>query len=168
MCVCGTGVQYSNFVSPDRYQYRLQLSTDSKFCMQLSTPISLPTTRKPFIGRLYFIYQSIGQIISFQMMPPLRSFDDLDEKERGHKKTDDLRAMTTLGPRTLQLMGAATRGHQYKYRIPYCRTNTYKDCFFPSSIRLLNQLSENLTNAESRQGFQQPHSPRLQDVFSCF
>ena len=36
------------------------------------------------------------------MMPPLRSFDDLDGKERGQKKTDDLRAMTTLGPRTLQ------------------------------------------------------------------
>ena len=101
MCLCVTDVQYSYFVSPDRYQYRLQLSTDSKFCMQLGTPISMLTTRTPFIGRLYFIYQSIGQIISFQMMPPLRSFDDLDGKERGQKKTDDLRAMTTLGPRTL-------------------------------------------------------------------
>ena len=101
MCLCGTDVQYSYFVSPDRYQYRLQLSTDSKFCMQLGTPISMPTTRTPVIGRLHFIYQSIGQIISFQIMPPLRSFDDLDGKERGQKKTDDLRAMTTLGPRTL-------------------------------------------------------------------
>ena len=36
------------------------------------------------------------------MMPPLRSFDDVDGRERGQKKTDDLRAMTTLGPRTLQ------------------------------------------------------------------
>ena len=35
------------------------------------------------------------------MMPPLRSFDDLDGKERGQKKTDDLRTMATLGPRTL-------------------------------------------------------------------
>ena len=101
MRLCGTDVQYIYFVSPDRYQYRLQLSTDSKFCMQLGTPISMPTTRTPFIGRLYFIYQSIGQIISFQMMPPLRSSADLDGKERGQKKTDDLRAMTTLGPRTL-------------------------------------------------------------------
>ena len=101
MCLCRTDVQYIYFVSPDRYQYRLQLSTDSKFCMQLGTPISMPTTRTPFIGRLYFIYQSIGQIISFQMMPLLRSFDDLDGKERDQKKTDDLRAITTLGPRTL-------------------------------------------------------------------
>ena len=69
--------------------------------MQLGTPISMPTTWTPFIGQLYFIYQSIGQIISFQMMPPLRSFDNLDGKERGQKKTDDLRAMTTLGPHTL-------------------------------------------------------------------
>ena len=103
MCLCGTDEQYSYFVSPDRYQYRLQLSTDSKFCMQLGTPISMPTTRTPFIGRLYFIYKSIGQMISFQMMPPLRSFDDLDGKEQGQKKTDDLRTMTTLGPRTLSL-----------------------------------------------------------------
>ena len=101
MCLCGTDVQYSNFVSPDGYQYCLQLSTDSKFCMQLGTLISMPTTRTPFIRRLYFIYQYTGQIISFQMMPPLRSFDDVDGKERGQKKTDDLRAMTTLGPRTL-------------------------------------------------------------------
>ena len=101
MCLCGADVQYRYFVSPDRYQYRLQLSTDSKFCMHLGTPISMPTTRTPFIGRLYFIYQSIGQIIPFQMMPPLRSSDDLDGKERGQKKTDDLRAMATLGPRTL-------------------------------------------------------------------
>ena len=34
------------------------------------------------------------------MMRPLRSFDDVDGKERGQKKTDGLRAMTTLGPRT--------------------------------------------------------------------
>ena len=65
---------------------------------------SAATTRTPFAGRLYFIYQSIWQIISFQMMPPLRSFDDLDGKERGQKKTDDLRAMTTLGPRTLHVV----------------------------------------------------------------
>ena len=108
MCLCGTDVQYSYFISPDRYQYRLQLSTDSKFCMQLGTPISTPTTRTPFIGRLYIIYQSIGQIISFQMMPPLRSFDDLDGKEQGRKKTDDLRTMTTLGPRTLDHCGLYT------------------------------------------------------------
>ena len=101
MYLCGTDVQYSNFVSPDRYQYRLQLSTDSQFCKQLGTPISMPPTRTPFMRRLYFIYQYTGQIISFQMMPTPRNFDDVDGKERGQKKTDDLRAMTTLGPRTL-------------------------------------------------------------------
>ena len=53
----------------------------------------------------------------------------------------------------LQLLGAATRGHQYKYRIPYCRTNTYKDSFFLSSVRLWNQLQENLTNAEPLEAF---------------
>ena len=50
------------------------------------------------------MYQYTGQIISFQIMLPLRSFDDVDGRERGQKKTDDLRAMTTLGPRTLPLI----------------------------------------------------------------
>ena len=36
------------------------------------------------------------------MIPPLRNFDDVDGRERGQKKTDDLRAMVTLGPRTLE------------------------------------------------------------------
>ena len=35
------------------------------------------------------------------MMPPVRSFDGVDGRERGQKKADALRAMTTLGPRTL-------------------------------------------------------------------
>ena len=56
----------------------------------------------PFLNWLYFLYQYTGQLIFFQMMPPLRSFDDVDGRERDQKKTDDLRAMTTLGPHTLQ------------------------------------------------------------------
>ena len=128
MCLCGTDVRYSYFVSPDRYQYRLQLSTDSKFCMQLGTPISMPTTRTPFIGRLYIIYQSIGQIISFQMMPPLRSFDYLDGKERGQKKTDDLRAMTTLGPRTLYSNGLSHNISLQKVKF-YPKQNFLSDIF---------------------------------------
>ena len=39
--------------------------------------------------------------LSNDAMPPLRNFDDVDGRERGQKKTDDLKAMTTLGPRTL-------------------------------------------------------------------
>ena len=37
------------------------------------------------------------------MMPPLISFDDVGERKRCQKITDDLRAMTTLGPRTLSM-----------------------------------------------------------------
>ena len=52
------------------------------------------------------------------MMPPLGIFDDVDGRERGQKKTDDLRAMTTLGPRTLhvytyaKLFGTVSRSYQ--------------------------------------------------------
>ena len=55
----------------------------------------------------------------------------------------------------LQLLGAATRGHQYKYRVPYCRTNTNKvsDCgtSCQKNCQTLNPLTP------SRQGFQPPH-----------
>ena len=70
----------------------------------------------------------------------------------------------------LQLLGAATRGHQYKYRVPYCRTNTYR---IPSSCQVSDCGTSCQRNWQtlnpltpSRQGSQPPHSPRLQDV--CF
>ena len=53
----------------------------------------------------------------------------------------------------LQLLGAVTRGHQYRYRVPHSRTKTYKGSFFLSSIRLWNQLPEELTTAESLETF---------------
>ena len=56
--------------------------------------------------------------------------------------------------RHLQLFGVATRDHQNKYRIPYCKSNTYQDSFFVSSVRLWNQLPEKLTHAESLEAIQ--------------
>ena len=64
----------------------------------------------------------------------------------------------------IQLSATATRGHQYKYIVQYCRTNTYKETFFPSSIR----RQKNWLTLNARQGFQPPHSPRLQGVFILF
>ena len=99
MCLCGTDVQLICFAGS------ISISPSTLDRLQILHAIGYPHSNAyhldTFYRRLYFIYQSIGQIISFQMMPPLRSFDDLDGKERGQKKTDDLKAMTTLGPRTL-------------------------------------------------------------------
>ena len=53
----------------------------------------------------------------------------------------------------LQLFGVATRGHHYKYLVPYCRTTNYKELFFPSTIRLWNNLPEDLTSAASLEVF---------------
>ena len=50
---------------------------------------------------LYISIYRADNFLSNDAPPPLRSFDDLDGKEQGQKKTDDLRTMTTLGPRTL-------------------------------------------------------------------
>ena len=66
----------------------------------------------------------------------------------------------------LQLLGAATRGHQYRYRVPYCRTNTYKSSFFPSTIRLWNQLPEKLTAAKSRYIKHKARDSKM--ILSCF
>ena len=39
-------------------------------------------------------------------------------------------------------LSAATRGQQQKYIVPYSRTTVHKESFFPSTIRLWNQLPE--------------------------
>ncbi|XP_062578982.1 uncharacterized protein LOC134240892 [Saccostrea cucullata] len=49
--------------------------------------------------------------------------------------------------------GAATRGHQQRYRIPFCRTNVYKESFFPTTIRIWNQLPEDTITAISLESF---------------
>ena len=49
--------------------------------------------------------------------------------------------------------GAATMGHKHWYRIPFCRTNVYKESFFPSTIRIWNQLPEDTIKAMSLESF---------------
>ena len=79
------------------------LDIDSQFCIQLVTLISTSTTRIPFIPWLYVF--SIHRANNFLSNDAhLRGFDDVDGRERGQKKTDDLRDMTTLGARTLPIM----------------------------------------------------------------
>ena len=44
---------------------------------------------------------------------------------------------------------AVTRGHQCRFNVPYSRTDTFRMAFFPSAIRLWNQLLESIVNAPS-------------------
>ena len=44
---------------------------------------------------------------------------------------------------------AVTRGHQSRFMVPYSRTDTHRTAFFPSAIRLWNQLPESLVNLSS-------------------
>ena len=53
----------------------------------------------------------------------------------------------------LQLLGAATRGHQYKYSPILQDQYIYLESVFLSSMRLRHQLPEKLTNAESLDTF---------------
>ena len=72
-------------------------------------------------------------------MPPLRSFNDLDGKERGQKKTDDLRTMTTLGPRTLQMSGSRNF-HQGKGRVQVSLTKKLTTIFLVLSLFYRSQM----------------------------
>ena len=42
-----------------------------------------------------------------------------------------------------------TRDHQCRFMVPYSRTDTFRMAFFPSAIRLWNQLPESIVNAPS-------------------
>ena len=99
----------------------------------------LTHTRIPFIPWLYFIYLYTGQIISIQMMPPLRSFDDVDGKERGQTKSDDLWAMTTLGPRTLQYIQMYS-GTGFESKLKLILKS------FPVTMWIIQKLYENGTD----------------------
>ena len=55
----------------------------------------------------------------------------------------DIPASSFLHP-----LATSTRGHALRYFIPYCRTDTYLHSFFPSGIRLWNQLPEHIAISE--------------------
>ena len=49
----------------------------------------------------------------------------------------------------LRPISSTTRGHALRLAIPFCRTDVYRHSFFPSGIRLWNQLPEHLVTAKS-------------------
>ena len=54
---------------------------------------------------------------------------------------------------TLQLTQRTTRGHPSKLRVPQSRTDTHLHSFFPSAIRLWNQLPSEAPSAETPAAF---------------
>ena len=50
-------------------------------------------------------------------------------------------------------VGRTTRGHQAKLLVPFARTDTYRQSFFPSAIRLWNTLNPESVAASSLQAF---------------
>lgn len=45
------------------------------------------------------------------------------------------------------------RSHDQQYRIPYCRTDTYKYSFYPDTVRLWNSLPAHIVLADSPMSF---------------
>ena len=56
-------------------------------------------------------------------------------------------------PLYLHPSALSTRGHTLRYMIPYCRTDVYRNSFFPSAIRLWNQLPETIVVAPTLADF---------------
>ena len=60
----------------------------------------------------------------------------------------DISATSLLHPATL-----STRGNSMRYLQPFCRTDAYRCSFFPSGIRLWNQLPECVVTAPTLETF---------------
>ena len=60
----------------------------------------------------------------------------------------DIPAPDFLHPSTL-----STRGNTLRYIIPYCRTDIYRHSFFPSAIRLWNQLPDRTVTSPTLDAF---------------
>ena len=48
---------------------------------------------------------------------------------------------------------ASSRGHDYKFIVPYARTHVLKSSFFPSAIRLWNSLPPEVVNSKTLDSF---------------
>ena len=51
------------------------------------------------------------------------------------------------------LFNTITRGHNMKYRTPFCRVDVYINSFYPVTIRLWNTLPENIIYSNSLRQF---------------
>ncbi|MEW8548097.1 MAG: reverse transcriptase family protein, partial [Candidatus Thiodiazotropha sp.] len=60
----------------------------------------------------------------------------------------DIPATQLLHPAAL-----STRGHSMRYLVPFCRIDAYRCSFFPSGIRLWNQLPESIATAPTLETF---------------
>ena len=54
---------------------------------------------------------------------------------------------------TLIPVGRNLRGHNQKFRAPYCRTEVMKNTFYPSAISLWNSLPQEAISANSPEAF---------------
>ena len=71
----------------------------------------------------------------------------------------------------LHPLATSTRGHALRYFLPYCRTDTYMHSFFPSHIRLWNQLQSTSPCQRSWRtsiGVWPPYTSYVQDCFYAF
>ena len=57
-------------------------------------------------------------------------------------------------PNEIVLFNTITRGHNMKYRTPFCRVDVYKNSdFYPVTIRLWNTLPEDIIYSNSLRQF---------------
>ena len=57
-------------------------------------------------------------------------------------------------PRTYLIPAATTcRGHSLKFLVPYARTSSYQQSFFPDSIRIWNSLPQPVISCNSLESF---------------
>ena len=52
-------------------------------------------------------------------------------------------------PNEIVSFNTVTRGHNMKYRTPFCRVDVFKNSFFPATVKLWNGLPEDVIYSNS-------------------
>ena len=52
-------------------------------------------------------------------------------------------------PNEIVLFNTITRGHNMKYRTPFCRVDVHKNSFFPATVRLWNSLPVDIIHSNN-------------------
>ena len=104
-----------------------------------------------------FVYDDYKTTSSSSDMIARLQWSSLQQRRQDSKMTMMYRIQNNLVdiPYTniLRPTAPSTRGHAHKLLVPYCRTDVMKASFFPSSIRLWNQLPACIVTAPTLDTF---------------
>ena len=107
-------------------------------------------------GSARFVMGDYHTISSVTTMLTNLDWNTLQERRAQAKAVMMFRIVNNLVdiPTTYLIPAATTiRGHSHKFLVPYARTSTYQQSFFPDSIRIWNSLPQHVISCNSLESF---------------